>query len=171
MKRVLILNNSEEVLTVVTWQRAVQLMFSGKAEKPHGHDKVHYIQTSNSVFPLPTVLILDKYVPVPHKLANLSKKNIMRRDGGRCGYCETKLEGTNETIDHVIPRARGGKHDWKNVVACCKRCNSRKGCKTAQEANMTLHRKLYVPTKRMLVYSAAVLGENVCESWSRWLEK
>lgn len=94
------------------------------------------IHSVNSVFPFPSVIKLLSFVRMPYKKIELSRKNILRRDSHRCQYCGKK---THEmTIDHIIPRSRGGGDSWENLVAACVRCNNRKGSRTPEEANMKL---------------------------------
>ena len=75
---------------------------------------------------------------MPCKEFSPTRKNIFRRDRHICQYCSCKLEGPNATVDHVLPRSRGGKHKWDNVVACCLSCNRKKGDRTPSEAKMDL---------------------------------
>ena len=75
---------------------------------------------------------------IPFKDLSPSRKNIFKRDNYICQYCEIKLDTETATVDHVVPRCRGGKHEWNNVVTCCLKCNRKKGDKTPTEANMPL---------------------------------
>jgi len=77
---------------------------------------------------------------------NKGLKAIIRRDGHRCCYCGAKLKGTNCTVDHIVPRSKGGQTNWKNLVACCFRCNQMKGSKLLEESGMTLLRRPTTPT-------------------------
>jgi len=167
-RSVLLLNNSEEVVNLIPWQRAVQLICSGKAIKPHGHEEFYEIPTTSGIFKLPTAVVLIRYVHIPYKNASLSRKNIMKRDENRCQYCGKTLRGETETLDHVIPSSRGGKHTWTNVVAACKPCNTHKADRTPEEANMKLLRKPTIPTRRVLIFK--ILRSKMVDSWERWIE-
>lgn len=166
-KSVLLLNNSEEVVNLISWQRAVSLVCSGKASKPHGHDEFYEIRTTNGVYELPTAVVLAKYVRVPYSMASLSRKNIIKRDENKCQYCNRTLSGDIETLDHVMPTSRGGKNTWKNVVAACKPCNTKKADRTPEEAGMKLLRQPYVPSRDVLIVK--VLRRKNMDSWSRWI--
>lgn len=165
--QVLLLNNTEEVLNVIPWHRAVRLIQKGKASPPYGHEDYYRISTGSGYFELPTALVLMRYVHIPYKDASLSRRNIMWRDENQCQYCQTQLNESNETLDHVMPTSRGGKHEWTNLVACCRKCNSRKANRTPQEANMKLIREPKVPTRRVLAIK--LVSKKSTKSWERWM--
>ncbi|MGB3513871.1 MAG: HNH endonuclease [Microcoleaceae cyanobacterium] len=137
MANVLVLNASYEPLNITSWRRAIVLLLKGKAE-PIEHNGVYILPD----FPLPTVIRLRYYVRVPYKDIPLTRRNIMHRDGHSCQYCS--YIGDDLTLDHVVPRSRGGGDTWENLVTACVRCNVRKGSRTPKEANMTLR---YLPRK------------------------
>lgn len=166
-KTVLLLNNSEEVLSLIDWRKAVQLLCSEKASAPYDYHDYHEIKTTNGSYKLPTAVVLNSYASIPFKVAALSRRNIMKRDNHECQYCARKLGGLNETIDHVFPSSRGGKNEWKNVVAACKACNSKKADRTPEEAKMKLLRKPIIPTRLNLIFRAIERGKR--PSWSRWI--
>lgn len=164
---VLLLNNTEEILNVIPWRRAVKLLQKGKASVPYGHEDYYRIATGSGYFELPTAIVLVKYVHVPYKNASLSRKNILWRDEHECQYCQSKLNESNQTLDHVLPVSRGGKHEWTNLVACCKGCNSRKADRTPDEAGMQLVREPRIPTRRVLAIK--LVTKKSTESWKRWI--
>ncbi len=131
MSKVLVLNASYEPLNITSWRRAVVLLLKGKAEQVEHNGKYVY-----SNFPLPTVIRLRHYVRVPYKEIPLTRKNLLHRDAQSCQYCG--YTGDELTLDHVMPRSRGGGDTWENVVTACVRCNVRKGNRTPKEANMPL---------------------------------
>lgn len=139
MQQVLLLNSSYEPLNICSWQRAMVLMVKGKAVALEESEtqKVHPDRGIN----LPLVVRLLYYVKIPYKEISFTRKNVLHRDGYRCQYCGIKPA---LTIDHVLPRSRGGKDEWLNVVAACQKCNIKKGNKTPEEAHMPLAR---IPTK------------------------
>ena len=140
--RVLVLNASCEPLTVVGLRRAVLLMMRGLAVPVGGLGRttVHWASGSLEV---PTVLQLVRYVHVPYqRVPPLSRRGVLRRDGGRCVYCGHAAS----TIDHVVPRSRGGRHEWTNVAACCLRCNGVKGDRLLGEIGWRLRSAPSVPT-------------------------
>jgi 5-methylcytosine-specific restriction endonuclease McrA len=134
-QHVLVLNQNFEPLSVCTARRAVVLVFLGKAEivEPCDGLKVHSV---GSTWTLPSVVRLGGYVQVPHKRILLSRKNILKRDGHRCMYCGSQ-QG-RMTVDHILPKLRGGSDTWENLVCACHACNNRKGNRTPEEAAMPL---------------------------------
>ncbi|HAC66075.1 MAG TPA: HNH endonuclease [Cyanothece sp. UBA12306] len=131
MGKVLVLNASYEPLNITSWRRAVVLLLKGKAEQLE--DNGQFIYTD---FPLPSVIRLRYYVRVPYKEIPLTRRNILERDRHTCQYCNYR--GEQLTLDHIIPRSRGGGDTWENLAAACVRCNVKKGNRTPKEANMTL---------------------------------
>ncbi|VXD25914.1 HNH endonuclease [Planktothrix serta PCC 8927] len=131
MGNVLVLNASYEPLNITTWRRAVILLLKEKAEQVEHNGK--YIFPD---FPFPTVIRLRHYVRVPYKDIPLTRRNILHRDSHSCQYCG--YTGDDLTLDHVIPRSRGGGDTWENLVSACVQCNVRKGSRTPKEAGMNL---------------------------------
>jgi 5-methylcytosine-specific restriction endonuclease McrA len=131
LSKVLVLNASYEPLNICTWRRAVVLLMKGKAEQIEHNGKLLYAE-----FPLPTVIRLRNYVKIPYKEISLSRRNVLHRDSYTCQYCFERRHDL--TIDHIVPRSRGGMDSWDNVVAACLRCNVKKGDRTPKEANMPL---------------------------------
>jgi 5-methylcytosine-specific restriction endonuclease McrA len=134
---VLLLNANYEPLNVCTTRRAVGLMMTGKAELLLNGRGV--IRTASSAFPRPSVLRLSYMVHRPHPRVKLTKGEIFRRDGHICQYCGRK--SATLTVDHIIPRHRGGEHTWTNLVTACPACNRRKGGRTPLQAGMSLIRQ------------------------------
>lgn len=137
-RKVLILNQSYEPLSVVTAQKAIVLIYLGKAEiiEKHPTLMIHSILVS---YPYPSIIRLCKYVYIPRKRVILSRKNILRRDGYRCQYCGEKSPPL--TVDHVIPKKLGGPDTWENLVCACFKCNNKKGDRTPEMAGMKLKTK------------------------------
>ena len=131
MSKVLVLNASYEPLNICTWRRAVILLLKGKAEQIEHNGKLVYAD-----FPLPTVIRLRSYVKIPYKEISLSRRNVLHRDNYTCQYCGDRRHDL--TIDHIVPRSKGGFDTWDNVVAACLRCNVKKGDRTPKEASMPL---------------------------------
>ncbi len=134
MRQVLLLNSSYEPLNVCSWRRAVVLMVKGKAVAL----EVEQQQNLGSGINLPLVIRLLYYVKIPHKDIPLTRRNVMHRDHYMCQYCGKK---SDLTIDHVIPRSKGGQDRWDNVVVACLKCNVGKGSKSVKEAGLTLKNK------------------------------
>lgn len=138
--RTLVLNAGYEPLSVVSFRRAIVLVMSGKASVlAHGGPPVVGGTVS---LPRPTVILLARYVRAPMaRSVPVSRRGVLRRDGHRCAYCG----GAATTVDHVLPRSRGGRDTWENLVACCVRCNNLKGNRTPEEKGWTLRFVAYAP--------------------------
>jgi 5-methylcytosine-specific restriction endonuclease McrA len=136
----LLLNATYEPLCVVSVRRAAILVLSGKAVCVADGDGV--LHSSRYQVPVPLVARLTRFVRVPYRThVGLSRRAIFARDGGRCAYCH----GAAETIDHVHPRSKGGRHAWENVVAACARCNHRKADRLLAELGWELRFTPRVP--------------------------
>jgi 5-methylcytosine-specific restriction endonuclease McrA len=158
---VLVLNANYEPLNICTTKRAVGLMMTGKAELLlNGRGA---IRTASSSFPRPSIVRLSYMVHRPRPRVKLTKREIFRRDSYTCQYCGKKT--TKLTIDHVMPRHRGGEHTWTNLVAACPACNRRKGGRTPREANMALRTPPGEPSA-----SAEYLFGYLLDSYSEWTD-
>ena len=140
--KVLVLNQNYEPITICNARRAVVLTYLGKAEIICTvENKV--IRSVYRTFEYPSVVRLVIFVRVPFKKIILSRKNIIRRDNHRCQYCGIS---TNLTIDHIIPKSKGGEDSWENLTAACIKCNNKKGDRTPEEAKMQLYNKPKKPS-------------------------
>ena len=132
--RALLLNASHEPLAVVTGRRALVLVVAGKAEcvveRPSGQ-----IRSPSVSLAMPAVVRLRRYVRVPYPAPpTVTRAGVLKRDARRCAYCQ----GRADTVDHVVPRSRGGDHTWENCVAACSTCNHRKADRMLAELGCTL---------------------------------
>ena len=140
MSHALVLNASFEPIHVVSWQRALQLLFQGKVEVIE--DSEQEVRTVRITIKVPAVLRLLTYVPVKKRqIVRFSRMNIFLRDSHRCQYCGHHFSKNQLTLDHVVPVVQGGRKGWENIVTACKPCNQRKGGRTPQQAGMRLTRK------------------------------
>lgn len=130
----LVLNQSYEPLNVCRARRAMALIFSGKAEMLENGSG--YIRTSNTVFPLPSVIRLSYLVRRPRPQPKLSRVEIFNRDHYTCQYCGKQSHTL--TLDHVIPRNQAGRHTWENLISACAYCNRHKAGRTPEQAHMKL---------------------------------
>jgi len=162
MGKVLVLNASYEPLNITSWRRAVVLLIKGKAEQLEHKNQVIYTD-----FPLPTVIRLRYYVRVPYKEIPLTRRNILERDSNICQYCQAK--GEQLTIDHVIPRSRGGGDSWENLVAACVRCNVKKGSRTPKEADMILRSKPRRPYSSLHFELVKYTRGNSNQEWKKYV--
>ncbi len=132
---VLVLNQNYEPLTVCRARRALVLIYQGKAAMVE--DGNGFVHSASRSLPLPSVIRLEYMIRRPRRRGRkLTRFEIFSRDGHRCQYCGK--ESRSLTLDHVIPRYRGGQHTWENIVAACVPCNRRKAGRTPQEAGMKL---------------------------------
>jgi 5-methylcytosine-specific restriction endonuclease McrA len=162
--KTLLLNASYEPLRVITIQRAVVLVLTEKAEIVKASDLEYH--SERQVVRLPSVIRLLRLVKIPYNArVKLSKKSLIARDGGLCGYCGKE----GENIDHIVPRSKGGKHVWSNVVWSCRPCNDRKADKTLEEAKMKLLVKPYTPKDRVHLILAVGKMEQAEEAWEPYL--
>ena len=161
MASALVLNATYEPLCVVPARRAVVLVLSEKAEVVHESDqRMHSARLSVVV---PSVVRLVTYVRVPvRRRAPLNRRAVFARDGASCQYCGSAAE----SIDHVVPRSRGGEHAWENVVAACRPCNARKRDRLLHETTMSLRRRPHVP--RELTWVTVAVGA-VPSAWEPYL--
>jgi 5-methylcytosine-specific restriction endonuclease McrA len=136
---VLVLNASYEPINICAARRALVLVLKGVAmtEEENGH----YLHAEKMAMRLPSVIRLLEYRRIPHQTRALSRKTILLRDRNTCQYCGVVLFSGELTLDHVLPRSRGGQSAWENLVACCHPCNRRKGNSLLHEIGMKLQRE------------------------------
>lgn len=161
MSRVLVLNATYQPLNLVNLKRAVILVLKNKAEILAEGDGV--LRSEKSALPLPTVIRLVYYVNVPYRSAALTRRAVFARDNHTCQYCGARAE----SVDHVVPRSRGGKHSWENVVAACRKCNARKMNRLPSEAGLRLMRKPFRPRDNIWLLSMA---GDIHPTWEPYLE-
>jgi len=138
---VLVLNQTYEPLNVCRARRALVLLDKGKAEViEHSQGLAHSV---SSAFPLPSVIRMIYFIRRPRPRLRLSRREVFARDRYTCQYCGR--ETRELTLDHVIPRHKGGEHVWENLVSACKVCNHRKAGRTPTEARMRLIRQPFQP--------------------------
>jgi 5-methylcytosine-specific restriction endonuclease McrA len=188
---VLVLNRLWQAVNVVSSRRAFCLLFRGEAQVVELADSTHRIfslmdwidfsasnppvdelETVHTVrhrIRLPRVILLTMFDQLPVKEVKLTRNNVFERDGDRCQYCGTIFERRELNLDHVIPRHRGGKTTWENIVCSCVRCNSHKSNRLPHEAGMRLVRKPSQPKWRPVV--STLLGHpQKHESWKTFLD-
>ena len=141
MSHALVLNATHEPLCVVPLRRALVLVLSAKAVAVELSEDVFH--SEREVVPAPLVVRLTRYVRVPYRgVVPLTRRAVFARDGGRCVYCGAPAT----SIDHVVPRSRGGQHVWENVVSCCRRCNHTKADRAIAELGWRMHPPPSAPT-------------------------
>ena len=161
MRRVLVLNASYQPLNLVNIKRAVVLVLKEKAEIIE--ERGGHLHSERMAIPYPSVIRLVYYVSVPYRTVSLSRRAVFIRDRYTCQYCGDRAE----SIDHVIPRSRGGRHVWENVVAACRRCNARKMNRLPSEAGLKLTHKPIEPHDHVWIFSMA---SDIHPTWEPYLE-
>jgi 5-methylcytosine-specific restriction endonuclease McrA len=152
MQQVLVLNASYEPLNVCSVRRAHVLVFKGKAEVIEELDQP--LRSASSTFSWPHVIRLLHYIRVPRAVQRkISRRALFARDGWRCVYCGSAHGRL--TLDHVVPRSRGGESVLENVVTACAPCNLRKGNRTLEESGLHLHRQPRPPAPVLFIRLAA----------------
>lgn len=161
--KALVLNLDYTPISVCTVQRAFLLVFLNKAEIIASNSNFS-LHTIDSEYPMPSVIKLGRYVNVPYKGVVLSKENVFKRDGFQCQYCGNQKD---LTLDHLVPKAKGGKTSWNNLVTACKKCNSLKGDYTPEEAGLELTFKPFKPSYIMYLKD---MSARAYEDWKPFLE-
>jgi 5-methylcytosine-specific restriction endonuclease McrA len=189
---VLVLNRLYMAVHVINVRRAFTLLFRELAEVVHleqgqyanytfeswreiselkaGFKEPHedWIRAVNFEIQVPRVIRLLVYDRVPKQAVRFNRRNVFARDANRCQYCGKRFATSELSLDHVIPRSRGGETTWENIVCSCVRCNVRKGGRTPQEAHMQLVRSPIRPKRSPLL--SMKLGNPKYESWKTFLD-
>ncbi len=186
--QVLVLNRSWVAVNVTPVKRALTLLFQGHARVVHPHDyglyefeawcelsqyrenfeSGRYIHTPSMQIRLPEVIILDVFNAFIHREVRLSRRNIFERDRHLCQYCGRRFPKPDLTLDHVLPRSRGGKDTWENLVLACVKCNLKKSNRTPEEARMHLLKKPTAP--RWLPRFGTQVPRDELISWQRFVD-
>jgi hypothetical protein len=157
---VLVLNSDYSPIIVMNTRRAFNLIYKNRAEVIIADTEP--INAGENNFVRPSVIRLFRYVTLPYKKAILSRFNIYRRDNFKCLYCGSK---ENLTLDHVVPRSKGGTNSWNNLATCCNRCNVLKGDKSLEETNMKLSHKPFTPNYLFFIKKM----KNIIDEWRPFL--
>ena len=166
MENILLLNNDYTPINVTTLKRGFKLVFKGKAEII-SHDEENPLETESKNYQRPTVIRLLRYISIPYRKVNLTRFNIFRRDGYKCIYCGSDK---NLTLDHVIPKSRGGKNNWKNLATCCRKCNRLKDDSSVDEfLETTGYVMSHKPFKPNYAQFIKKMGGNIKDDWEPFL--
>ncbi len=155
-------------LSYCTWQEAVKALVTDRVHVVSEYD--HAVHSPSTSIRVPSVVCLKEYVKEPAQEPALTRQNIFIRDLYTCQYCGEEHAGRYLTLDHVIPRSRGGDSSWTNLVAACKSCNSRKSDKIPGKEFAHPLQKPFVPTAYQLQSrSRQMMAEHLPESWKDFL--
>ena len=187
---VLVLNSNYQAISVFDWQRAISLLFQGAAEvvgddaqmfdfedwaelskmmheHPNGFVRSEYLKIA-----IPEVIRLTRYDRIPRNQVVLSRRNILERDSYRCGYCGKKFKSSELNLDHIIPKCKGGKTTWENVISSCFPCNSKKDCMDLKTSGMKLLVKPVKPNHQPIFKRLVLsLPKNTRDSWGPWINR
>ena len=159
----LLLNADYQALRVLPFKRAVVMVLSEKAEVVVEGDTV--LRSASTEVKVPSVIRLTRFIKIPYRATiPLNRRAVVARDHGLCGYCSRPAD----TIDHIVPRARGGRHEWTNVTLACRRCNGKKGDRLLEELGWTLERKPYAP--KGTYWLLIGIGAKVDPAWEPYLQ-
>jgi 5-methylcytosine-specific restriction endonuclease McrA len=144
MDRALLLNTTFEPLAVVSWKKAVTLMYLDKVEVVKEYDRE--VRSVSTRIKVPAVIRLLRFVRNNHSAVKFSRRNVFLRDDYSCQYCGGRFEPKHLTCDHIVPRSRGGMTEWTNIVTSCIYCNLKKGDKLPEEFGMAPRKKPFRPS-------------------------
>jgi len=164
-QKVLVLNRAYLATNIISWQRAISMVYGGKAETVSDRDDVE-IHTVERNYRLPSVIRLLIYAGFPRFAPRFTRRNIYLRDDYTCQYCGRRQESGRLNLDHVVPVSRGGATSWTNVVCSCHSCNLKKKNRTPAELGMKLLRQPRAPGNYMLYY---LRGTEVPSDWADFL--
>lgn len=184
MNDVLVLNRSWFAVHVADWQRAMSLLYTGQAKAVDVDDFIardfndwkelsqvkqgNFIHTETFKILIPEVIALNFYDELPPGEVKLTRKNIFERDKNNCGYCGKHFNREELNIDHVVPKSKGGKTEWTNLICSCTSCNNKKSARTPEEAGMKLQ---WAPAKPGWKGKIEIItGANRRISWKKFIE-
>lgn len=167
MERTLLLNSWGLPHAILSWEDAICLVYQEKVVVMEEYDQT--ISSPTVTYYIPAVIQLKTAVPTMKKGVKFSPMNIHTRDGFRCQYCGERKLLKELNLDHVVPRKQGGKTCWENIVTSCIPCNSRKGCRTPEQAGMRLLRKPARPHSLPL-HAVYVDSNRIPEIWTSYLD-
>ena len=167
MDRTLILDLGYQPHRIVSWQRAVTMLFQGKVEVVEEYDEIVY-SGRTLVLRMPAVVRLLQRV-TRRKAVRFSRMNVLARDNWTCQYCGHRFPTRQLNYDHVIPRSQGGKTGWENIVTACYGCNDRKANRTPRQAGMRLLRQPVKPTSLPVIALHFDPAGSIPEAWANWV--
>lgn len=167
MSRTLVLDLGYQPHRIVSWQRAVTMLFQGKVEVVEEYDEEIY-KGATMTLRMPAVVRLLQMVK-RKKHVRFSRMNVLTRDNWTCQYCGRRFDTKDLNYDHVTPRSQGGKTVWENIVTSCYDCNDRKRDRTPQQAGMSLRKQPVKPTSLPVVAFHLDALDSIPEAWANWV--
>jgi len=166
--RTLLLNSWMAPHKIISWERAVVIVVLGKVDVIEEYDEE--IRSRSLALRTPAVVRLKKGGTTTKQAVRFSRINVYTRDGFRCQYCNEKKSMRDLNYDHVIPRVKGGRTVWENIVTSCYACNDRKGSRTPEEAGMKLRKKPIKPTSLPVTPAFRLTRAEMPEAWLPYCE-
>lgn len=165
--KTLFLNQNYEPLSLISWERAVHLYFLDKVEVIEEYEQK--IRSPSFSMRIPAVVISKHYIRNQKKISRFSRMNIFLRDNFTCLYCGDAFSKNFLTLDHVIPKSKGGEKTWSNIVTACKDCNCAKANRTPAEARMALVKPPRVPNIKEYIIFLGIDSRQVPHQWLQFL--
>jgi 5-methylcytosine-specific restriction endonuclease McrA len=166
--RTLILNAWMHPHSVATWQQAICLLVTGKVDVLEEYEAE--VSSPSVTIRIPAVARLRKELSTHKKGVKFSRVNVLTRDGFRCCYCGQTKSARELNYDHVVPRSKGGRTVWENIVTSCYACNTRKGQRTPKEAGMRMHFQPHRPRVLPMTQPLLVSVDKMPEAWKPYLD-
>lgn len=167
--RTLVLNSNGRPLTIISWMRAIVLVYEGRMTELDFY-KGHKVRDGHGKsYTIPAVIMAKKYVKRKHAVAPFNRKNVLLRYNMMCQYCGGSFKADELTYDHVIPRSKGGKTDWENIIPACLKCNNKKANKTCKEAGMNPLTMPSRPAKGETFLGISPYREKIPSEWMPFL--
>lgn len=165
--RTLVLDQGYQPHRIVSWQRAVTLLFDGKVEVVEEYDEE--IRSVTVTIKMPAVVRLLRAIRGKKRAVKFSRINVATRDKFRCQYCGRRKILRKLTYDHVVPRSQGGRTTWENIVMACYDCNAKKGDRTPKQADMKLRKEPVKPKSLPVVAFRIDPSLSLPDQWVNWL--
>ena len=160
----LVLNFDYTPINIISSQRAYCIYYKNHATIIDNHDDKHGYKSLHGIIKMPSIIRINVYHKIPYRKIVLTKHNILKRDKNKCVYCGSTKK---LTIDHVIPKSKGGKDTWKNLVTCCDKCNNKKGNVTLDNKTLkNIKSKLHEPNFFYLLFGS---HSNYPEDWNNYI--
>lgn len=164
--RTLVLDESFFPVGVISWQRAISLMFLNKGKVIEVYEDFK-VRSTTKEFQVPKIIRIFKKVKIHEIGLKLNRKNIYRRDHYLCAYCNGHFLSNELSLDHITPVCQGGKDTWDNLISSCRPCNNKKAGRTPEQANMKLHFKAKKP--RWSFVMALNVKKHEIDIWKKWI--
>jgi len=165
--RTLVLDQGYQPHRIISWQRAVCMIFDGKVEVVEEYDED--IRSVSICIKMPAVVRLLRTIVGRKRAIKFSRINVAMRDDFKCQYCGVRHRLRGLTYDHVVPKSQGGKTNWENIVMACYACNEKKSNKTPQQAGLHLRRPPVKPKWLPVIAFRIDPATSVPEAWANWV--